>query len=116
MTKKILELIKKYPIHNIGYNILQTEVSKIENNETPYSTYTGSMILMKEIILNIQDMIDKDDFEKTIDYCKNILKKELNSIFENRVMIAETVEVRKKIIEICGFLLDDLQSMNINEK
>jgi hypothetical protein len=107
---KMKELIQKYPMHSLGYNTLLEEIDKIEKNEFPYSTYTGSMILMKEIILNIKKLIDQDKLDDTIDYCKDIMKKELNTIFENRVMIKETAQVREKILHICAFLLDDIQS------
>ncbi len=107
---KIEELIQKYPMHSLGYNTLLEEVYKIEKNEFPYSTYTGSMILMKEIILNIKKLIDQDKLDDIVKYCKDNIKKELNSIFENRVIITETAQVREKILYICAFLLDDIQS------
>ena len=49
---KIEKMIEKYPMHNIGYKTLLSEIEKIKKNEYPYSTETGSMIIMKEIILH----------------------------------------------------------------
>ena len=110
---KIQQLIEKYPMHQIGYNTLLTEVEKVENNLYPYFVYTGSMLLMKKIILKIKSLIDEDKLDETVDYCKDVMKIELNSIFENRALIPETFQVRQKILEICAFLLDDIQSCNI---
>ena len=107
---KIEQMIEKYPMHNLGYNTLLSEVNKIRTNEYPYSTETGSMITMKEIIVNIKNLIEEDELEETIDYCNNIITKELHSIFKNRFMITETSIVRQKVLEICHFLLDDIQS------
>lgn len=113
--KKLEQLIEKYPMHQLGYNTLLTEVGKVEQNLYPYFTYTGSMLLMKKIILKIKSLIDEDKLDETIDYCKDVMKIELNSIFENRTLIPETFQVRQKILEICAFLLDDIQSCNIAE-
>jgi hypothetical protein len=110
---EIQRLIEKYPMHQLGYNTLIIEVNKVENNLYPYFTYTGSMILMKEIIVKIKSLIDQDKLDETIDYCKYVMKTELNSIFENRAMISETTIVRQKILEICAYLLDDIQSCKI---
>ena len=108
-------LIKKYPMHQLGYNTLMIESDKVEKNLYPYFTYTGSMLLMKKIILKIKSLIEQNKLNETIDYCKDVMKIELNSIFENRAMIPETSQVRQTILEICAYLLDDIQSCIIAE-
>ena len=113
---KIEKMIEKYPMHNIGYKTLLSEVEKIKKNEYPYSTETGSMIIMKEIIFKIKSLIEEDDLDETITYCNKIIRKELNSIFKNRVTITETSQVREKVLEICSFLSDDIRSCNIAMK
>lgn len=108
-------LIKNYPMHQLGYNTLMVEVVKVEKNLYPYFVYTSSMLLMKKIILKIKSLIEQNKLVETIEYCKNVMKIELNSIFENKAMTHETTQVRQKILEICYFLLDDIQSCNNKE-
>ncbi len=107
---KIQRLVEKYPMHQLGYNTLVIEADKVEKNLYPYFVYTGSMLLMKKIILKIKSLIEQNRLDETVNYCKDVMKIELKSIFENRAMIPETSQVRQKILEICAYLLDDIQS------
>jgi len=109
----IQQIITKYPMHNLGYTMLQ-ELQKDNINNTGVFDVgtTGSIILMREFLQDIYnniETIEKDVLLRISYKCKNV-RKHMDDIFIGRVVVSQTNAICISIEHMSLCLMDDIES------